>query len=125
MSTAAAVLSAPLLGISDGRPEEPANADPTEAAAAPSKLSPAEANERIKNSYSKLAKVGEGTYASVFLAQHIPSGRKAAIKKIKVLSSKDGLDVTAIREVKFLKELQHPNVIQVRAWAAASGCKHG
>lgn len=27
---------------------------------------------------------------------------------------KDGLDLTAIREVKYLQELRHPNVIEVR-----------
>lgn len=34
--------------------------------------------------------------------------------KIKVGSfAKDGLDMSAIREVKFLQELKHPNVIEV------------
>ena len=27
---------------------------------------------------------------------------------------RDGLDMTALREVKFLQELQHPNIIAVR-----------
>jgi len=30
---------------------------------------------------------------------------------------KDGLDMSAIREVKFLRELSHPNVIQVRPYS--------
>jgi serine/threonine protein kinase len=37
-----------------------------------------------------------------------------AIKKIKVGEMKDGLDMTALREVKFLQELHHPNIIGVR-----------
>ena len=36
-----------------------------------------------------------------------------AIKKIKVGEMKDGLDMTALREVKFLQELHHPNIIGV------------
>lgn len=36
-----------------------------------------------------------------------------AIKKIKVGQFKDGLDMSAIREVKFLRELKHQNVIEV------------
>jgi len=36
-----------------------------------------------------------------------------AIKKIKVGLFKDGLDMSAIREVKYLKELHHQNVIAV------------
>ena len=41
------------------------------------------------------------------------TGRKIAIKKIKVGLFKDGLDMSAIREVKYLRELRHPNVIEV------------
>jgi len=41
------------------------------------------------------------------------TGRKVAIKKIKVGQFKDGLDMSAIREVKYLRELQHQNVIEV------------
>jgi len=36
-----------------------------------------------------------------------------AIKKIKTGEMKDGLDMTALREVKFLQELHHPNIIAV------------
>lgn len=43
----------------------------------------------------------------------VQSGRKVAIKKIKMGQFKDGLDLTAIREVKYLQELRHPNVIEV------------
>lgn len=31
---------------------------------------------------------------------------------------KDGLDLTAVREVKYLQELRHSNVIEVNQWAA-------
>lgn len=34
--------------------------------------------------------------------------------QIKVGQFKDGLDMSAIREVKFLRELRHPNVIEAR-----------
>jgi cyclin-dependent kinase 7 len=43
----------------------------------------------------------------------LATGRKVAIKKIKVGQFKDGLDMSAIREVKYLRELHHPNVIEV------------
>ena len=39
-----------------------------------------------------------------------------AIKKIKVGQFKDGLDMSAVREVKYLRELQHENVIAVSAF---------
>lgn len=78
----------------------------------------------------KEARVGEGTYAVVFQGAYThfsallsaesepgrekATGRKIAIKKIKVGEFKDGLDMSAIREVKYLRELRHPNVIEVR-----------
>ena len=99
------------------------------------------ANAAIAQSYSKDKKVGEGTYAVVYLGKQLTTGRKIAIKKvrpspppppsptsllvltpsssrrsqIKVGQFKDGLDMSAIREVTFLRELRHPNVIEVRS----------
>ena len=58
-------------------------------------------------------KVGEGTYAVVFLG-HLKANPQSlvAIKKIKVMTEyQDGLSISAIREVKFLQELSHPNII--------------
>ncbi|MDN6572550.1 MAG: cyclin-dependent kinase family protein [Staphylococcus equorum] len=63
--------------------------------------------------YSKDRKVGEGTYAVVYLGNQISTKRKIAIKEIKTGLFKDGLDMSAIREVKYLQELRHPNVIEL------------
>lgn len=35
---------------------------------------------------------------------------------------KHGLDMTALREVKFLQELKHPNIISVRVENGRHGC---
>lgn len=88
-------------------------------------------NLKTEKKYQKTAKVGEGTYAVVYRgkktfstkividAQAFLSGtqlatsRLVAIKKIKMGQFKDGLDWTAIREVKYLQELKHPNIIEV------------
>lgn len=63
--------------------------------------------------YSKDRKVGEGTYAVVYLGKQVSDGRKIAIKEIKTSLFKDGLDMSALREVKYLQELKHPNVIEL------------
>jgi len=70
-------------------------------------------NDKIMRAYSKDKKIGEGTYAVVYLGRQLATGRKIAIKKLKVGQFADGLDMSAIREVKFLQELQHPNVIEL------------
>ncbi|EOR02004.1 hypothetical protein E3P92_00912 [Wallemia ichthyophaga] len=70
-------------------------------------------NTAIMKRYSKERKVGEGTYASVYQGHCVETGRMVAIKKIKIGQFKDGLDMSAIREVKFLQELKHENVIEM------------
>ncbi|KAJ3409222.1 TFIIH complex serine/threonine-protein kinase subunit kin28 [Chytridiales sp. JEL 0842] len=68
---------------------------------------------KFKDQYLKEKKIGEGTYAVVYQGVHAETKRKIAIKKIKIGQFKDGLDPSAIREVKFLQELRHPNVIEL------------
>ncbi|CEG83011.1 Putative Cyclin-dependent protein kinase [Rhizopus microsporus] len=67
----------------------------------------------IAQKYQKDAKVGEGTYAVVYRGTEIATSRTVAIKKIKMGQFKDGMDLTAIREVKYLQEIRHPNVIEL------------
>ncbi len=61
--------------------------------------------------------IGEGTYAIVYSGSFvIPETLEkvsVAIKKIKAGAFKDGLDLSAIREIKVLKETQHPNVVKL------------
>ncbi|XP_015903545.1 cyclin-dependent kinase 7 isoform X1 [Parasteatoda tepidariorum] len=64
--------------------------------------------------YEKLSFLGEGQFATVYKARDLVNGEIVAIKKIKVGSkaeAKDGVNRTAIREIKFLRDLKHPNVI--------------
>ncbi|CCV00362.1 unnamed protein product [Malassezia sympodialis ATCC 42132] len=70
-------------------------------------------NQQVRSKYEKLDKIGEGTFAAVFLARNVQTGTKVAIKKLKIAAAgpRDGIDITAMREFKFLKELRHPNVV--------------
>ncbi|RUP02435.1 kinase-like domain-containing protein [Jimgerdemannia flammicorona] len=72
-----------------------------------------ESNLHTERKYLKNAKIGEGTYAVVYDGIIVSTKQKIAIKKIKVGLLKDGLDLTAIREVKFLQELKHPNIVNL------------
>ncbi|OCH85504.1 CMGC/CDK/CDK7 protein kinase [Obba rivulosa] len=71
------------------------------------------ANAERQRRWAKDQKIGEGTYAVVYRGREVATGRKVAIKKIKVGQFKDGLDMSAIREVKYLRELKHQNVIEL------------
>jgi cyclin-dependent kinase 12/13 len=39
---------------------------------------------------------------------------KVALKKIRMDTEKEGFPITAIREIKILKDLQHENVVNLR-----------
>ncbi|KAF2710396.1 serine/threonine-protein kinase-like protein [Pleomassaria siparia CBS 279.74] len=74
-------------------------------------------NDDVRNQFVSGAKLGEGTYAIVYAGhyRHDPT-RLVAIKKIKLNTTlKDGIAPDAIREIKHLSELSHPNIIQLHA----------
>ncbi|THU94729.1 Pkinase-domain-containing protein [Dendrothele bispora CBS 962.96] len=64
--------------------------------------------------YEMLSKVGEGTFGEVHkaLSKTSPS-RAVALKRILMHNEKEGMPVTALREIKILKRLKHENVIEL------------
>lgn len=70
----------------------------------------------IKN-YEILSKLGEGTFGEVHKAQSLRTGRIVALKKILMHNEKDGFPITALREIKLLKMLSHPNILKLEEMA--------
>ncbi|XP_012317499.2 cyclin-dependent kinase 1-like [Aotus nancymaae] len=64
--------------------------------------------------YTKIEKIGEGTYGIVYRGRHITTGQVVAMKKIRLESEEEGLPSTAIWEISLLKELHHPNIVSVQ-----------
>jgi serine/threonine-protein kinase BUR1 len=52
---------------------------------------------------------------------HIPSGDEVALKRIFMHNEKEGFPITAIREIKILKALNHPNVVKLREMLVVRG----
>lgn len=65
----------------------------------------------VAEDYTILEKLGEGTFGEVHKATHRPSGKPVALKKIFVHNEKEGFPLTALREIRILKDLRHENVI--------------
>ncbi|KAL3093117.1 hypothetical protein niasHT_022567 [Heterodera trifolii] len=64
--------------------------------------------------YEKIKHLGEGQFANVYQAKDIETGTIVAVKKIKLGSrheARDGVNRTAIREIKLLMEIRHDNII--------------
>lgn len=63
--------------------------------------------------FSKIEKIGEGTYGIVYKAKHKLTGEIVALKRIRLDGDSEGVPSTALREISLLKELKHPNVVQL------------
>ncbi|XP_074645110.1 cyclin-dependent kinase 17-like isoform X3 [Tubulanus polymorphus] len=61
-------------------------------------------------SYTKLDKLGEGTYATVFKGKSRLTDNLVALKEIR-LEHEEGAPCTAIREVSLLRDLKHSNIV--------------
>lgn len=64
-----------------------------------------------------MSKLGEGTFGEVHKAEARASGEIFAMKKILMHNEKDGFPITALREIKLLKMLSHPNVLRLEEMA--------
>ena len=87
----------------------------------PDELLMSDSSEQFyKKKYHKLKKIGEGTYAVVYLAKDLSSlptssseEKLVAIKKIKYVAGASGLDFSALREIKFLRHLNYPYIVDL------------
>ena len=63
--------------------------------------------------YEKIDKVGEGTYGVVYKCKNKQTGDIVALKKIRLENEDEGIPSTAIREISILKQLKHPNIVNL------------
>ena len=67
--------------------------------------------------YDFLGKLGEGTFGEVSKARSKRTGAVVALKKILMHNEKDGFPITALREIKLLKQLDHVNILKLEEMA--------
>ncbi|MEN2496326.1 MAG: P-TEFb-associated cyclin-dependent protein kinase Cdk9 [Marteilia pararefringens] len=63
--------------------------------------------------YENLVKIGQGTFGEVIKAKCRKTGKLVAIKKIFLENEKEGFPITALREIMFLKRLNHENIAKL------------
>lgn len=68
---------------------------------------------RDVSAFQKKHQVGQGTYGSVFMGADKVTGEIVALKRINTEQEENGFPITAIREVKILKALRHPNIVKL------------
>jgi len=79
--------------------------------------------ERCVDMYKIVDKVGEGTYGEVYKATPPPCPQNPviggdadllALKKVRLENEKEGFPITAVREIKILRQLKHKNIIKLK-----------
>jgi hypothetical protein len=76
---------------------------------------------RDVNVFLKKHQVGQGTYGSVFVGEDKLSRQIVALKRINTEQEENGFPITAIREVKILKALNHPNIVTLKEIVTSKG----
>ncbi|CAM9477160.1 unnamed protein product [Phaeothamnion confervicola] len=69
--------------------------------------------------YQKIEKngggnLGEGTYGVVYKARDKETDEIVALKRIRLEVEDEGIPSTALREISLLRELTHPNIVQLK-----------
>lgn len=59
--------------------------------------------------YTKIRQLGRGAYGKIYLVK--VKGEEMAIKRLKM--TEEGVDLSTIREIKILKEISHPHIINL------------
>ena len=77
----------------------------------------------IASKYIKTEKpIGEGTYGVVYKATEKATGAIVALKKSKL--EDDGVPSTSLREISLLKELHHPNIVDLKGVELSENIPH-
>lgn len=66
------------------------------------------------SNYQKLDKLGEGTYGIVYKAIDKRTNETVAMKKVILEHETEGIPATSVREISILKDLKHPNIVELR-----------
>ncbi|CAH3014102.1 unnamed protein product [Porites evermanni] len=62
--------------------------------------------------FTRIEKIGEGTYGVVYKGRNKKTNKLVALKKIRLELAEEGIPSTAVREISLLRELRdHPNVV--------------
>ncbi|WFD44746.1 [pyruvate dehydrogenase (acetyl-transferring)] kinase [Malassezia psittaci] len=77
------------------------------------------------DAYQVTVKLGQGTFGEVKQAKQIATGRDVALKRVTIHDVKDGMPITALREIKLLKTLHHPYIVPVIDMAFQPAAERG
>lgn len=69
--------------------------------------------QRCVDVFEIIALIGKGTYGLVYKARDNRTNEMVALKKVRMNHEKEGFPITAVREIKILRQLNHPNIVNL------------
>ncbi|VVT56418.1 uncharacterized protein SAPINGB_P005048 [Magnusiomyces paraingens] len=69
---------------------------------------------RVDSVFKRISQVGEGTYGKVYKAVNTKTQNMVALKRLRLETERDGVPITAVREIKLLQLLRHHNIVQLQ-----------
>jgi len=79
---------------------------------------------RGSDEFDRIVQVGEGTYGSVYKAKDRHTNELVAMKKFRMGNEKEGFPITAIREIKLLRDMDHENVVKLKEVVCSKETSH-
>ncbi|XP_031349900.1 cyclin-dependent kinase 12 isoform X2 [Photinus pyralis] len=70
--------------------------------------------ERCVDVFEVIVQIGEGTYGQVYKARDFQTHELVALKKVRLENEKEGFPITAVREIKILRQLNHKNIVNLK-----------
>ena len=78
------------------------------------KLHPRAWGERCIDAFEINSQIGEGAYGKVYKATDTAGGEVVALKMVRTDNEREGFPITAVREIKILKQLCHENIVNLK-----------
>ena len=70
--------------------------------------------ERCIGAFEIVDQIGEGTYGKVFKARDTSCDEMVALKMVRTDNEREGFPITAVREIKILRQLCHENIVNLK-----------
>ena len=77
-------------------------------------LHPRSWGERCIDAFEIVAQIGEGTYGKVYKARDVAKDELVALKMVRTDNEREGFPITAVREIKILRQLCHENIVNLK-----------
>ena len=86
----------------------------TESVSTPPEFLALQEDARCISAFEIISQIGEGTFGQVFKGRDLATEEIVALKKVRTDHEREGFPITAVREIKILRQLHHENIVNLK-----------